>query len=103
MTWNAMLEDEAANSLTDRIALSHHLSELSEQFAQEATFWALHEAKEALTHSARLLADQSRAALHANTLDVLQAYADAATILITNVVGTRRFFHVILTPPEWTR
>lgn len=100
MTWNAMLENEDANGLTDRIALSHHLAELAEHFAQEASLWKLPEAQEALMHSARLLADQARAALHNDTLDVLHAYADAATILIENVIGTRRFFHVILTPPN---
>lgn len=99
MTWNAMLENEDENGLTDRIALSNELSNLSERYAQEATQWSLPEAKDALLHAARLLADQSRAALHSARLDVLTAFAEAAVILIANVVGTRRFFHVILTPP----
>lgn len=100
MKWDAMLDNEDELGLTDRIALGNELASLSERFADEATKWALPEAKEALMHSARLLADQSRAALHADRLDVLQAYADAAVILVTNVVGTRRFFQVILTPPR---
>ncbi len=100
MTWNAMLENEDENGLTDRIALSNELSNLSERYAHEATQWSLPEAKDALLHAARLLADQSRAALHSTRLDVLTAFAEAAVILIANVVGTRRFFHVILTPPN---
>src|SRR4051794_11100013 len=92
MSWNAMLEDEQARGLTDRIALSHELATLSERFTDEAQQWKEPGSKEALNRDARLLAELSRHALSGTANEsVVTSYAEAAAILITNVAATRRF------------
>jgi hypothetical protein len=88
---------------TERVALSNELSTLAERFAIEATLWKLSEAKSECERVARYLAQLARAALSNGDIEVINAYAEASRILIDNVVGTRRFFHVIGMHPSVRR
>lgn len=88
---------------TDRIALSHELSCISERFAIEATLWSLVEARQECERVARYLAQLSRSVLTGGDVDIVSAYAEASRLLIDNVVGVRRFFHTIITEPSVRR
>lgn len=88
---------------TDRIALSHELSCISERFAIEASLWAMAEARQECERVARYLAELSRAVLTGGDVAIVSAYAEASRLLIDNVVGTRRFFQTILTEPRVKR
>lgn len=88
---------------TDRIALSHELSATSERFAIEASLWRLPEAKAECERVAGYLATLSRNVLTGGEIEIVAAYADASRLLIDNIVGTRRFFQIINTPPHVNR
>lgn len=87
----------------DRVSTSNHLHELAESFALEATMWAEPRSKNELLRTARRLADIARAVVTSADLDKARAYADAATMILRNVQGTRRFFQTVLTPPIFLR
>lgn len=84
----------------DRIALSSELLTLADRFAIESTLWADAGCRAQLEHDARLLATIGRAVLGTADLLKAQAFAHAATTIIANVEGTRRFFGSVLTPPR---
>lgn len=88
---------------TDRIALSHELSNLAERFAIEASMWAMAEAKSECERVARYLAQLSRSAITTGDIQTIDAYAEAARILVANVEGVRRFFQCINTQPSVRR
>lgn len=88
---------------TDRIALSAMLSDLSERFTLEATLWNHEPAVTECNRVARYLAQLARGVLTAGDLEVINAYAEAARILIGNIVGVRRFFTTITTLPSVRR
>lgn len=88
---------------TDRIALSSELSCIAERFAIEASLWALPEAKSECQRVAGYLATLSRNVLTGGDKSVITAYAEAARLLIDNIVGVRRFFQTINTQPKVRR
>ncbi|MBD3941965.1 hypothetical protein IF188_09685 [Microbacterium sp. NEAU-LLC] len=88
----------------DRLALSHELASLAERFAIEATLWREPSAREECERTARHLAELSRLAIWSSSnIETLTAYADAARLLAGHIEGTRRFFKIILTPPNINR
>lgn len=90
--------DEPTN--TDRIALSNNLYELAESFALEATLWTSSDAQLQCARTGRLLAEVARQLLSGRAdYTKAEAFQDAATLLLANVVGCRRFFASLLTPP----
>lgn len=93
--------DPHAPTKVDRIALSNHLYELAESFALEATLWTSTDAQLNCARSGRQLAEVARHVV-AGRADMAkaQAFADAATMIYRSVVGSRRFFTSVLTPPS---
>ena len=87
---------------TDRIALSSELLSLAEAFAIEASMWA-EGCREELRRNSQQLATLGRAVLATSDLQQADAFARAARRILGNVQGTRRFFGVILTPPNVKR
>lgn len=92
--------DPHAPTNVDRIALSNQLYELAESFALEATLWSSDDARLNCARSGRQLAEVARNVV-AGRADMAkaQAFADAATMIYRSVVGSRRFFTSVLTPP----
>lgn len=83
----------------DRIAESHRLLELAETFLLEATLWPDPAAAGELQRTAKHLSDLGRGVLReVTTVEVAEAYADAAGVILRNVQGARRFFDCILAP-----
>lgn len=84
----------------DRVALSHELLALAERFELEATLWRDRDCRAQLQHNANLLATIGRAVLTDADYDKALAFADVATTAVRNIEGTRRFLHVVATPPR---
>jgi hypothetical protein len=80
-------------SLTDRIALSHELLELSGRFEAEAANWqhpAMSVTRNLLESSATVLAYVGRLMIHGGDERVGEAYRDAAIDQLKNIMGKRR-------------
>lgn len=92
--------DPHAPTLTDRIALSNQLYELAEGFMLEATLWKSSNARLNCARSGRQLAEVARQLLsgRANYAKA-QAFAEAASLILRNVIATRRFFTSVLAEP----
>jgi len=88
----------------DRLALSSELANLAERFTIEASLWREPSAREECERTARHLMELSRVALWSQSnIETLTGYADAARLLAGHIEGTRRFFKIILTPPNLSR
>lgn len=84
----------------DRIAVSNELFEISERFMLEATLWSEPGCRVELERVARHLSVIARRTLTAGDIEVADAYARSADLLMRNIEGTRRFFRTVLTPPS---
>lgn len=77
-------------TLTDRVALSNDLFELSESFTVEAKLWRPSSRRE-LERSSRVLAELARGVLSgAANYQRAEAFADAGAVLLAETVGQRK-------------
>lgn len=99
MSTNVRMEDDGPTDV-DRIALSNSLYELAESFALEATLWTSTDAVNECSRSARLLNEIARGLLNGSAnYAKAEAFHDAAQVILAHVIGCRRFFTSLLTPP----
>ena len=87
---------------TARIAHRTSINTRAVTYTPDAHHWAAG-CRDELRRNAQQLATAGRAVLGTTDLAQADAFARAARRILGNVQGTRRFFGVILTPPNDTR
>lgn len=88
-------------TLTDRIALSALLYELADGFAHEAKLWKAADTHSECERTSRHLAELARGVVSgAADYTKAEAFTEAGTVILGNVIGARRFFASVLAEPS---